>query len=90
MTAQDNNAQAGDSDAIESLPFEQALARLDTTIQEIERGEIGLEASLKAYGEGEQLIARCRALLEKAEQQIKTIRVDDIAAEANSTDAQSS
>ena len=64
----------------ESLTFEQSLASLEGIINQIEGGEIGLEASLAAYQKGEQLIRRCRALLFQAEQRIETIRLDDLPA----------
>jgi exodeoxyribonuclease VII small subunit len=60
------------------LSFEDSLKALETTINRIEQGDIGLEDSLAAYKQGEQLIKRCRALLFDAEQRVKTIRLDEI------------
>ena len=62
----------------EAPSFEQSLASLEQIINEIERGDIGLEASLGAYQKGEQLIQRCRALLFEAEQRIESIRLEDL------------
>ena len=72
----DHEQQADCED--QELTFEQSLASLEGIINQIEGGEIGLEASLAAYQKGEQLIRRCRELLFQAEQRIETIRLDDL------------
>jgi exodeoxyribonuclease VII small subunit len=72
-----NHEDQTDADS-QSLTFEQSLASLEGIINQIEGGEIGLEASLAAYQKGEQLIHRCRELLFQAEQRIETIRLDDL------------
>ena len=76
MSMADNEHQADPE--TQSLSFEQSLASLEGIINQIEGGEIGLEASLAAYQKGEQLIRRCRELLFQAEQRIETIRLDDL------------
>lgn len=60
------------------LSFEESLDALESIINRIEKGEIGLEDSLSAYKQGEQLIRQCRTLLFDAEQRVKTIRLDEI------------
>lgn len=69
--------------ALEKLSFEESLETLESIIDRIEQGEIGLEDSLSAYKQGEQLIKRCRALLFDAEQRVKTIRLEDIPLEGD-------
>ena len=53
----------------EEMTFEQATAELESLIEQIESGEMGLEASLTARRRGDALIRRCRAVLETAEQE---------------------
>lgn len=65
------------------LSFEDSLEALESIIDQIEQGEIGLEDSLAAYKQGEQLIKRCRTLLFDAEQRVKTIRLDEIPLEGD-------
>jgi exodeoxyribonuclease VII small subunit len=56
-----------------SMSFEQAIEELESIIQRIEDGAVGLEASLAARKRGEALIHRCRAVLEAAEQQLEQL-----------------
>ncbi len=60
----------------ESLTYEQALGELESLIERIEQGEIGLEESLTEYRRGAALLKRCRGILETAEQQIEELTAD--------------
>jgi exodeoxyribonuclease VII small subunit len=51
----------------DTLSFEDAVEQLETLIDQIESGEIGLEESLKRYEQGCALIKRCRAILDGAQ-----------------------
>ena len=55
---------------VEKLSFEEALEEIETLIDQIEGGEIGLQQSLEAYERGAKLIARSRSLLEQVEQRV--------------------
>ena len=55
------------------LSFEASLERLEGVVDQLERGELELEASLAAFEEGVQLSARCSSLLVGAEQRIETL-----------------
>ncbi len=57
----------------EKMRFEEALEELETIIDRVEQGEIGLEASLVERRRGEALIRRCRAILERAEQELEQV-----------------
>lgn len=57
--------------------FEEAIERLEAIIDRIERGEVGLEESLTEYERGVGLIRRCREILDKAEQRIAELSVED-------------
>lgn len=70
--------QEGLDPAIAALGFEEAVAELETIIERMERGETGLEESLREYARGDQLIQRCRQILEVAEQRIEAITGRDL------------
>jgi exodeoxyribonuclease VII small subunit len=53
--------------------FEESLAQLESLIERIESGEIGLEQSIAEYERGMTLIGRCREILEKAEQRVEEL-----------------
>lgn len=57
----------------EKMSFEQATEELDRIIERIESGEIGLQESLSQRKRGDELIKRCRSILDQAEQELKTI-----------------
>lgn len=84
MAGSKADGKGSDSDGVEldpevaALPFEEALHSLESIIEQIEQGEIGLEASIAAYKRGDQLIRRCKAVLDEAEQRVKTMRIDEL------------
>lgn len=55
---------------VAKLSYEQAIDRLETMIDDIESGEVGLEDAISRYEQGQALVKRCRAILDKAEQRI--------------------
>ncbi len=62
---------------IEKLRYEEAVERLESLIERIESGEIGLEESLTQYEAGMALIRRCRVILTQAEQKIAELTIDE-------------
>ncbi|MBC7833775.1 MAG: exodeoxyribonuclease VII small subunit [Phycisphaerales bacterium] len=64
---------AGPAQPAQDLSFEQALENLESIIERIEQGEVGLEQSLAEYERGVDLIKRCRAILERAEQKVEDL-----------------
>ncbi len=64
-------------DADPPLTFEQAVAQLEQIIDGIESGEVGLEQSLRQYERGVELLKHCRAVLDRAEQKIEQLQVND-------------
>lgn len=52
------------------LKFEQAMAKLEEIVVTLEKGELGLEESLKLFEEGTKLAAFCNNALNEAEQKI--------------------
>ncbi|MEM9167786.1 MAG: exodeoxyribonuclease VII small subunit [Planctomycetota bacterium] len=67
---QTSKASKDRSEADEALDFDAALAELESIIERIESGEVGLEESLTAYERGVGIASRCRTLLERAEQRV--------------------
>ena len=59
---------------IGELTFEQALERLDTTVQALESGGLSLEEATRLYEEGIGLARRCSEALALAELRITRIR----------------
>ncbi len=55
------------------MSFEKAVQELESIIERIEQGEVGLEQSLDEYRRGDTLIKRCRDILDVAEQQIEKL-----------------
>ena len=64
---------ASKQDETASLPFEEALKRLEDIVARLEGGQVGLDESIKLYESGEKLKARCEALLKDAEARIEKI-----------------
>lgn len=60
---------------ISKLTFEQALERLETIVNDLERGDVPLEESIKIYEQGEALKKHCAKLLQAAEDKVEKIRV---------------
>ena len=61
-----------------NLSFEQAIDRLEDIVERIESGEVGLEAALEQYEQGQSLIKRCRGILDKAERRIAELTEDTL------------
>jgi exodeoxyribonuclease VII small subunit len=67
--------------------YESALAELEAIADEMESGQLPLEASLSAYKRGAELLQYCRQQLASAEQQVKILEDDKLKPyQATSTD----
>lgn len=55
------------------MSFEDALAQIESIIERIEAGDVGLEASLAEYERGVGLINHCRAKLDRARRQVEDL-----------------
>ena len=60
--------------AQKKLSFEQAMARLDEIVRHLEKGDLPLDDSLSLFEEGTDLIRRCGAMLDEAEQQLVKLK----------------
>jgi exodeoxyribonuclease VII small subunit len=61
---------------VKDLPFEKALAELESIVQKLERGDVPLEESVAIYERGEVLKRRCEELLRQAEARVEKITLD--------------
>jgi exodeoxyribonuclease VII small subunit len=57
----------------ENTPFEDAFNRLETIVQEMERGDMSLEQSIRKFEEGMALSRHCSAKLDQSEQRIQQL-----------------
>lgn len=53
--------------------FEQALARLESIVDQLEDGELALADSLARYEEGVGLLRQCYSLLQRAERRVEQL-----------------
>ncbi len=61
---------------VDEMSFEQAMKELDGVVQQLERGDVALEASIALYERGALLKKRCEALLKSAEEKVAAITTD--------------
>lgn len=62
--------------------YEEAIARLEEITDQLEKGGIPLEQSLKLFEEGTKLSAYCYKILNEAQQRVTELSTDDIEKEA--------
>lgn len=62
-------------DDIKTMSFEQALAALEKIVDDLERGDVPLDQSIRIYERGEALKAHCDRLLKSAEDKVEKIRL---------------
>lgn len=77
-----SKAAKGSPDPIDAevaaMGYEQAVEALESIIERIESGEIGLEASLAEYRRGVALVRHCRSILDSAEQQVRLLSLEEV------------
>lgn len=59
-----------------SQNFEQMLEQIESIVERIERGEVGLEQALAEHERGVRMIRACREILHKAEQRVEMLNKD--------------
>jgi exodeoxyribonuclease VII small subunit len=65
------------TDEIKPKDFEDALAKLEGIVRELEEGELSLETSLSRYEHGVRLARFCNSKLDEAEKRIEILQTDD-------------
>lgn len=63
--------------AKKEMTFEDAMDRLEEVLRRLENGNETLDDSLKLYEEGISLIRACNAQLERAEQRVRILQVQE-------------
>ena len=58
------------------IVFEDAMNQLEAVANELEKGDLGLDASVAKFEEGMKLSAKCSELLEDAEKRITILLKD--------------
>lgn len=56
-----------------AIKFEYAMARLETIVAELEKGDLPLDDSLKIFEEGVRLSKTCLKMLEDAERKVEIL-----------------
>ncbi len=69
MDAKKSNA----NDVPATLGFEPALAELETLVQKMEQGEMGLDEMVKAFERGQKLVQHCSTKLNEVERRIELL-----------------
>lgn len=59
--------------AVKKQSFEESMLRLEAIVDQLEKGECGLDQSLKLFEEGTKLAGQCRELLDKAELKVNLL-----------------
>ena len=59
------------SPGTEGPSFEQMMGRLEELVSTLERGDLSLEESIRAFEEGIKLVKECTAVLGQAEKRIQ-------------------
>ena len=68
------DAPTNESTAGEALPdFEASLAELETLVEQLERGDLSLERSLRDFERGVQLARGCQQALKNAELKVQQL-----------------
>jgi exodeoxyribonuclease VII small subunit len=58
---------------VTAMSFEQALAELEKIVQDLERGQLDLDAAITAYERGTQLKLHCESKLREAQLRVERI-----------------
>jgi len=61
---------------VEDMSFEQAMKELETVVDQLERGDVALDASITLYERGAALKKRCEDELKRAEEKVAAITLD--------------
>lgn len=60
---------------VKAMTFEQALEALERIVDDLERGDVPLDQSIRIYERGEALKSHCDRLLKSAEDKVEKIRL---------------
>lgn len=75
MSTEGNSESAEANADIKTMTFEQALEALERIVEDLERGDVPLDQSIRIYERGEALKAHCDRLLKAAEDKVEKIKL---------------
>ena len=61
---------------VSEMSFEEATRELETVVDQLERGDVALDASIALYERGSALKKRCEDELKRAEEKVAAITLD--------------
>jgi len=61
---------------VAAIKFEDAMARLETIVTELEKGDLPLDESLRIFEEGIKLSKNCLKMLDEAERKVEILIQD--------------
>ena len=61
-----------------TLAYEAAAEELESILQQIDDGDVGLESAMALHRRGQALVQRCRTLLDAADEELQQLSVDDL------------
>ena len=73
-----------DTQHMEALSFEQALAELEAIVTRLEKGEGALDDAIAAYERGAELKQHCQKKLDEARMKVEKIRLPEDGGAASS------
>lgn len=56
------------------MSFEQALEKLESIVEALEKGDVALDESMKLFEEGTKLVGICNTMLKEAEQKVAVLK----------------
>ncbi|MCH2135639.1 MAG: exodeoxyribonuclease VII small subunit [Phycisphaerales bacterium] len=68
----------GTQTPVADLSFEDAASELESIVDQIESGELTLEASMNRHRRGRALLTHCRSLLDAAQQELEQVALEDL------------
>jgi exodeoxyribonuclease VII small subunit len=61
---------------VDAMSFEEALGELEAIVQKLERGQLDLESSIRAYERGTALRAHCAEKLRQVQLRVEKLTLD--------------
>ena len=65
--------KAAQKNAVAGVGFDESLTRLEALVEEMERGELTLEAAMQKHAEGVELAAFCLRQLKASEKSVNKV-----------------
>ncbi len=62
---------------VNEMSFEEAMSELESVVQQLESGDVELEASIQLYERGAALKRRCEEKLKDAEEKVAAITLNE-------------